>query len=82
MLDYDERDAQTYPQPAQRTLGSLTVNQAGGTVAVALDETLTAVLRASSGFVWDVKCLESGGAATILMAGGANIARTVTRAVA
>lgn len=67
---------------AQRTLGSLTVNQAGGTVAVALDETLTAALRASSGFVWDVKSLESGGDADILTSGGANIVRTVTRAVA
>jgi hypothetical protein len=63
---------------AQRTLGSLVVDQAAGTVRVALDETLTAVLRASSGFVWDVKCRESGGDADILTAGDASIARTVT----
>lgn len=66
---------------AQRTLGSLVVTQAAGTVAIALDETLSAVLAARSSLVYDIKVLESGGAATILTAGSARIEHTVTWAV-
>ena len=66
---------------AQRTKGSLTVSQAAGTVAIALDETLTAVLSKAGGLEWDIKCLESGGACTVLTEGDAVIGLTVTRAL-
>lgn len=65
---------------SQRTLGSLTPDQAAGTVAIALDETLTAVLAKGDDLDWDIKCLESGGACTVLTEGHCAIARTVTRA--
>lgn len=65
---------------AQRTLGSLTPDQAAGTVAIALDETLTAVLAKGSDLDWDIKCLTSAGACTVLTEGECDIARTVTRA--
>lgn len=64
----------------QRTLGGLTVDQGAGTVAIALDETLTAVLAKGDDLDWDIKCLESGGACTVLTEGHCAIARTVTRA--
>lgn len=66
---------------AQRTLGSLTINQSGGTVAIAIDETLTASLLARGSVYYDIKCRESGGACTILTEGRAAVSRTVTRAV-
>lgn len=64
----------------QRTLGGLTVDQGAGTVTIALDETLTAVLAKGDDLDWDIKCLESGGACTVLTDGECDIARTVTRA--
>jgi hypothetical protein len=67
---------------AQRTKGSLTVSQAAGTVAIALDETLTAVLDERSSLKWDIKVLESGGGCTVIAEGDAMFEYTVTRALA
>lgn len=63
---------------SQQVLGGLTVHQATGTLDIALDETLTALLSSGAGLVWDAKTKESGGAVTILTGGTATIARTVT----
>jgi hypothetical protein len=74
--------AATSATAPQRTLGGVTVTQAAGTVAITLDETLTAVLNAGSGLMWDVKCRESGGAVTILTSGPASVSHAVTWATA
>jgi hypothetical protein len=59
--------------------GSLSVNQAGGTVTIALDDASTAELEDAVELVWDVK-VHAPGAKTQPGAGTANITTAVTRA--
>jgi hypothetical protein len=66
---------------AQRTQGGLTVTQAAGTVAIALDEALTGALREKADLVYDVKEITSGGAANVLCVGTFSAAYGVTWAV-
>jgi len=61
--------------------GSLTIDQAGGTVAIALKAAATARLEERSWSVYDLKVLRSDGEPTVLTSSTATIALTPTNAI-
>ena len=61
--------------------GSLVVNQAAGTVAIALTAACTAQLGAQAGLVYDLKLFDSAAEPSILTASSVNIVLTPTRAI-
>lgn len=61
--------------------GTLTVNQAGGTVVIAVSDNATALLSAASDLVWDVKTKDAAGATVQNTTGTASIVRAVTQTI-
>lgn len=66
---------------AQRTQAAITVTQATGTIALAIDEALTGALREGFGLAYDLKELTTSGAANVLAQGTWNWVYTPTWAV-
>lgn len=66
---------------AQQAMGSLTVNQVAGTVAIALQAALTNALSERYGLEYDIKVIDAGEAQPPLVQGAANVRYTPTRAI-
>jgi hypothetical protein len=62
--------------------GSLTVDQSGGTVVIALDDGTTDDLALATGLVWSLKALYGPGSAQLLAIGTLNVLSQATMAVA
>lgn len=61
--------------------GTLTVNQAGGTVVIAVTDNATALLSAASELVWDIKTKDAAGNTVQNTTGTASIVRAVTQTI-
>ena len=61
--------------------GTLTVNQAGGTVAIAITDNATVKLAKASGLVWDIKTKDAAGATVENATGTASIVRAITQTI-
>lgn len=67
--------------PITASDGTLTVSQAGGTVAIAITDNATALLSKASGLVWDIKTKDAAGATVQNTTGTATITRAVTQTI-
>ena len=61
--------------------GTLTVNQAAGTVVIAVTDNATALLSAASELVWDIKTKDAAGATVQNTTGTASITRAITQTI-
>lgn len=61
--------------------GTLTVSQAGGTVAIAITDNATVLLAKASGLYWDIKTKDTAGATVQNTTGTASITRAITQTI-
>lgn len=69
-----------FPSGITQSSGSITVNQVGGSVTIFLEDDLTVLLGAGSGFGWDVKFIDSAGD-SVGRRGTVDVALTETQTV-
>ena len=76
----ETEEDETDPEPFDRELASLTVDQPNGAVAIYLQDNLTTQLSSRKRIGWDVKFIDADGD-SLGTSGLANLVRTETQTV-